>query len=95
MSWRKAILVAAATAAVAMLLAPTDVSARGRGRGVMTPDQYDHYCGRLPANGFDGCGLPEFSYGDSSCWRRVIVSTPRGPQPRRVSVCGVATGPSQ
>lgn len=58
----------------------------------MTPDAYDRYCGRLPGYGFDGCGRPEFSYGENSCWRRVIVSTATGPQPRRVSVCGRATG---
>jgi hypothetical protein len=88
MSWRKMLLAAASVAVVAIALVPTDASARSRTRAAMTPDQYDRLCGRLPGFGFDGCGLPEFSYGAGSCWARVIVATPDGPQPRRVSICG-------
>jgi hypothetical protein len=67
---------------------PIEASARWRTRGIMTTQQYDRLCGRLPGYGFDGCGLPEFSYGRGSCWQRVIVATPDGPQPRRASICG-------
>jgi hypothetical protein len=81
-------LATAAAAVVVATLAPTEASARRRGHG-MSPDYYDHVvCGRLPAYGTDGCGQPEFSYGPGSCFRRVIVNTPDGPRPRRVSVCG-------
>ena len=88
MSCSKVLLAIATMAVVAAALAPTKASARSLGRAYMSPAQYDQYCGRLPAYGRDGCGHPEFSYGPDSCWRRVIVSTPHGPEPRRVSRCG-------
>jgi hypothetical protein len=92
MSWRKVLLAIVAPMVVAATFAPTEASARWHGRAFMSPDQYDRYCGRLPAYGRDGCGYAEFSYGPNSCWRRVIVFTPHGPQPRRVSICGRGTG---
>jgi hypothetical protein len=63
--------------------------ARRRGGYGMGPEYYDrYYCGRLPAQGYDGCGHREFSYGQDSCWRRVIANSPSGLVPRRVYVCG-------
>ena len=89
MSWRKVLLACSAAAVVAVGLAPTEATARRRAAVGMSPDYYDrHYCGRLPAYGYDGCGHREFSYGPDSCWRRVIAYSPAGPVPRRVYVCG-------
>jgi len=87
-SWRMALLAVAATASVTATFAPTEASAAGgRGRAVVRVE-YDYCGGRLPAYGYDACGYPEFSYGPGSCWRRAIVHTPVGPQPRRVWICG-------
>ena len=89
MSFRRALLAVATVAVVAAAFVPVDASARRRGGYAMSPDYYDRvYCGRLPAYRYDGCGYPEFSYGPDSCWRRVIASSPTGPRPRRVYVCG-------
>jgi len=88
MCWQKMLSAIAAAAIVAAAFAPTEASAHRRGHYLMSPEQYDRYCGRLPAYGYDGCGYPEFSYGPDSCWRRVIVSSLNGPRPRRVYICG-------
>ena len=89
MSWRKMVLVISVTAVGVVTFAPTESAARRRGGYGMSPEYYDRvYCGRLPAYGYDGCGHREFGYGPDSCWRRVIASSPNGPVPRRVYVCG-------
>ena len=88
MSWRMLLLPISAAAVVAATFFPTEASAYRRGRSVMDAEAYDRSCGRLPAYGFDGCGKREFSYGPGSCWRRAIVSTQDGPEPRRVWNCG-------
>jgi hypothetical protein len=91
MVWRKVFLAVVATTVVATSLAPAEATARSRSRAYMTPDQYDRYCGRLPAYGFDGCGYREFGYGQE-CWRRVIVRTADGPRARRTWTCGYESG---
>jgi hypothetical protein len=90
MSWRKLLLAVAAMAVVAATFAPTEASARWRGR---------HWGGAAIGFGL-GLGLaapyyyrpyyapPPYYYGSYGCWRRVIVATPWGPRPRRVWVCG-------
>jgi hypothetical protein len=88
MSWQKNLLAVASSAVVAAAFAPSDASARHRGRGHHQAVSAADYCGgRLPAYGFDACGFPEFSYGDG-CWKRVIVNTPEGLRPQRVRSCG-------
>lgn len=80
-----ALVVFAAVVAFTAIM-PTEVSARHRRMHTMTPAEYDRMCGRLPAYGFDGCGHPEFSYGDG-CSKRFIANTPEGPRPRRLNIC--------
>ena len=83
---QKMLLAVAAAAIVAAALAPSQASARHR-KLVWTVPAEEYCGGRLPAYGYDACGFREFSYGDG-CWKRVIVRTPDGPQPRRVRTCG-------
>jgi hypothetical protein len=91
MPWRTLLLSAAASAVAIPTCLPTDAFAARR---VAIVEYRAPYCGgQLPAWGYDACGFREFSYGPGSCWRRVIVDTPLGPQPRRVAICGVATAP--
>jgi len=89
MSWGRLLLAVAAAAVVTAAFAPSEASARHRGRrGHHWAVPAADYCGgRLPAYGQDACGFREFSYGDG-CWKRVIVSTPEGLRPRRVRSCG-------
>ena len=91
MSGRKMLLAIAAAAVVVAMFAPSEASARYRGRAhhwAVHRVVVDDYCGgRLPAYGTDACGFPEFSYGPGSCWRRVIVHTHDGLRPRRVFIC--------
>lgn len=94
MEWimQKMLLAVAVVAVVAAAFAPSEASARHRGRshvgGAAGWSAADFCGGRLPAWGVDACGTPEFSYGPGSCWRRAVVRTPDGPVARRVRVCG-------
>jgi hypothetical protein len=76
-----------ATAAVASTFISTEASARYRTHHVVV--RHGGCFDRLPAYGTDGCGLPEFSHGQDSCWRRVEAYTRQGPRATRVSICGV------
>jgi hypothetical protein len=80
------VLVFAATTALAAGFSLTEASATHRRHHVVI-----HQTGcfdRLPAYGVDGCGLPEFSYGQGSCWRRVEAYIRQGPRANRTFVCG-------
>ena len=82
----KVVLALAAAAVVASTFAPAEASARWRRHTVGCFD-------RLPAYGYDGCGLREFGYGPDSCWDRREAYTRQGPRASRVWVCGrFATG---
>jgi hypothetical protein len=81
----KVVLALAAAAVVASTFAPAEASARWRGHPVGCFD-------RLPAYGYDGCGLREFGYGPDSCWDRREAYTRQGPRARRVWVCGSERG---
>jgi hypothetical protein len=75
-----------ATAAIAVALSSAEASARHRRHHVVI-----HHAGcfdTLPGYGVDGCGLPEFSYGPDSCWRRAETYARVGPRATRVWVCG-------
>jgi hypothetical protein len=81
----KVVLALAVAAVVASTFAPAEASARWRGHPVGCFD-------RLPAYGYDGCGLREFGYGPDSCWDRREAYTRQGPRARRVWVCGSERG---
>src|SRR4029079_5905643 len=84
----KVVLALAAAAVVASTFAPEEASARWRSHPVGCID-------RLPAYGYDGCGLREFGYGPDSCWDRREAYTRQGPRARRVWVSmllAMATG---
>jgi hypothetical protein len=77
----KAVLTLAAAAVVVSTFAPAEASGRWRRHPVGCFD-------RLPAYGYDGCGLREFSYGLDSCWLRREAYTRHRPRATRVWICG-------
>ena len=94
--WRKFFFAAAAIALIAATPVPTEASARWRGRGwgwgsdCQPPIRITGVrttamaMVRATANaGYGSYGA--YGYG---CWRRVLVDTPWGLQPRRMWVCG-------
>lgn len=74
------------TAVIAGTLSSSEASARHRRHHAIVHQAGCFY--RLPSYGVDGCGLPEFSYGQGSCWRRAQAYTRRGPRATRVFICG-------